>query len=243
MPLLARCLRFSPHPGEELLLAATFFGDDDAFFGDDAAFFGDDAAFFGDDAAFFGDAFGEANGNGAFFGEDAALFFGDAALFFGVADASFGDAALGDATRSGEASAPTFCFSLAVSKDRGQSVEEPLARPPFREKSQPVPLCLKIPPPDRSHCISPAQGSSSRHHTLLPQSSHPPSPRPLVQTLLDGVSVLLPGLPSLVVNPPLESTASWGEQWHAPHAPARPPVERPLSVSPLPHHWTSRHFQ
>ena len=48
---------------------------------------------------------------------------------------------------------------------------------------------------------------------------------------------------ALVVNPPLESTASWGEQWHAPHAPARPPVERPLSVSPLPHHWTSRHFQ
>ena len=179
MPLLARCLRFSPHPGEELLLAgelaAEAFAFADAF---DEAF----GKAFGD-VSFFGEAFGDA----AFFGEA----FGDAAFFFGVADASFGDAALGDATRSGEASAPTFCFfSLAVSKDRGQSVEEPLARPPFREKSQPVPLCLKIPPPDRSHCISPAQGSSSRHQTLLPQSYHPPSPRPLVQTLLDGASVV-----------------------------------------------------
>ena len=65
------------------------------------------------DVAFFGEAFGDA----AFFGEA----FGDAALFFGVADASFGDAALGDATRTGEASAPTFC--LFAGGGEGQRTE------------------------------------------------------------------------------------------------------------------------
>ena len=121
---------------------------------------------------------------------------------------------------------PPSVFSLAVAKDRGQSAEEPLERH------------LKMTPLDRSDCLPP-EGCPSKHQTLLPQSSHRRSPRPLVvQTLLDGASVFLHALP------PLASTASRGEQWHAPHAPAGPPAERPLDMPPLAHHhWTSEHFQ